>query len=1017
MPDWKRFQAAMVAGTRATEISNACVLAWSWLDLPSEERRARVADGIRTEAAARWMLQALSLVRLRIWREADIDSGDVARVQVFFDRIGAGRATTDDRNVMRHIEAATTITHAVTELFPGVAIAPVDPDQTTLQATLPALSAAIEGTGIGLVTPDSLETLRKTIETFATIGKGFTEQAARDHAWWMGLAWWSMGRGALDLGRNSSGSEAFEHAAAYYDRAGEAKSAADCRQRVSDLASHIKADFDSAAEPEVRNVLMPQEPLPRVQSLTRLVLEVGRTGDKFEAARIGEEAAQVLREVGFPDPEPAFDAAVDQWIETAADGCTGNALFARVCEVAGYWAVILGARTSTRLKGDPAASVRAERTLRGLTEFTSQLSRQAAEATRQAAQRLAVWDPPAAALLSEDNSIDVSIQRMKALSALDDALQQLRVACNEGASEAQLAQASALRAQAETLGSRVHIARAVIEQVYVLLALQRFEDVPALTDLALHTLREGKPAQLGTFATGFERELYLTAIDYKARALAAKGDHEAILALCGPVIRDIEGERARVSSPYQQSAFLATRAEIYEFVAASAYRTGRLDLLLAVTELLKARAALRSRLTPDPSVNAEVIEAEVHQVNEALLHAALGSDEERMLRERRRWLSTARAIARTRGGAAPPEISVSAIQGVLATDEAAISWFWIGNDIVIVLGITREDVRSAVTKLDATQQSQLADYLACVTSLSGESPRYERLIPRTDELVAALGAVLLPAEVRKLILAKSRLVLSPHRTLHLFPFHAAPWPDGEANRYLIECFAIRYAPNLSSLLLPWCGNEEGPVLAVGVAHFDDPDIPTLRNAEAEAAAVAAVHGANGHMLAGATREAFAALPLRDYRCLHLATHGSSVLAGDAADDPMQSCLYLRDGALSGWDIEALQFRAELVVLAACYSGQRSIAGRGLDKLPGDDLFGLQAVLFEAGIGTVLGALWPVEDATAFAILVDFHRAYAGGAAPDTALSTAIRAHLANSERRQDVFYWAPFFVSALGRRA
>ena len=193
-------------------------------------------------------------------------------------------------------------------------------------------------------------------------------------------------------------------------------------------------------------------------------------------------------------------------------------------------------------------------------------------------------------------------------------------------------------------------------------------------------------------------------------------------------------------------------------------------------------------------------------------------------------------------------------------------------------------------------------------------------------------------------------------------------------------------PNLTSLLLPWRGNSEGPVLAVGVTHFDDPDVPSLPNAEAEAAAVAAAHGAAGQVLAGATRAQFTALPLDKYRCLHLATHGSSVLAGDAVDDPLQSCLYLRDGALTGWEITALPLRAELVVLAACHSGQRSIAGRGLDKLPGDDIFGLQAVLFDAGVNTLLGTLWPVEDATAQAILVDFHRAYAGGAAPDEALA-------------------------------
>lgn len=58
MPDWKRFHAAMLAGTLQGELPNACELAWSWVDLAPDERRARVVDAIRTEAAARWLLQA-----------------------------------------------------------------------------------------------------------------------------------------------------------------------------------------------------------------------------------------------------------------------------------------------------------------------------------------------------------------------------------------------------------------------------------------------------------------------------------------------------------------------------------------------------------------------------------------------------------------------------------------------------------------------------------------------------------------------------------------------------------------------------------------------------------------------------------------------------------------------------------------------------------------------------------------------------------------------------------------------
>jgi CHAT domain-containing protein len=224
---------------------------------------------------------------------------------------------------------------------------------------------------------------------------------------------------------------------------------------------------------------------------------------------------------------------------------------------------------------------------------------------------------------------------------------------------------------------------------------------------------------------------------------------------------------------------------------------------------------------------------------------------------------------------------------------------------------------------------------------------------------------------------------------------------------LIELSAVRYVPNLTSLLLPWGGSSEGRVLAVGVKHFDDPAYESLWDAEAEAAAVAGIHGGRGDFASRLARE--------PYRCLHLATHGSSVLHGDAVDDPRLSSLSLRDGDLSAWDLSTLGVSAELVVLAACHSGQRAVFGRGLDALPGDDLFGLQAVFFEAGAWGVLGTLWPVDDETAREIMTAFHRAYASGVPPDAALQQAMAQYLTNPEGSPSPFMWAPFVLVTLGR--
>jgi CHAT domain-containing protein len=81
-------------------------------------------------------------------------------------------------------------------------------------------------------------------------------------------------------------------------------------------------------------------------------------------------------------------------------------------------------------------------------------------------------------------------------------------------------------------------------------------------------------------------------------------------------------------------------------------------------------------------------------------------------------------------------------------------------------------------------------------------------------------------------------------------------------------------------------------------------------------------------------------------------------------------------------------------------------------LPGDDLLGLQAALFDAGAGSVMGALWPVDNDSARAMLVGFHRTLASGASAAVALQAATRTYLANPFRRHTRFDWAPFFLTS-----
>src|SRR5258708_27795168 len=92
----------------------------------------------------------------------------------------------------------------------------------------------------------------------------------------------------------------------------------------------------------------------------------------------------------------------------------------------------------------------------------------------------------------------------------------------------------------------------------------------------------------------------------------------------------------------------------------------------------------------------------------------------------------------------------------------------------------------------------------------------------------------------------------------------------------------------------------------------------------------------------------------------------------------QSSHLVRVSPLDGLEIARLRLSAETVVLSACCSGQRPISRRGMQELPGDELFGLQAAFFRAGARRILGTLWPVASQVARQISTSFHSQLASG---------------------------------------
>jgi CHAT domain-containing protein len=127
-------------------------------------------------------------------------------------------------------------------------------------------------------------------------------------------------------------------------------------------------------------------------------------------------------------------------------------------------------------------------------------------------------------------------------------------------------------------------------------------------------------------------------------------------------------------------------------------------------------------------------------------------------------------------------------------------------------------------------------------------------------------------------------------------------------------------------------------------------------------------------------------------------------------------LELADGSVDGYEIAAAVLGCSVVVLTACYAGQRAIGGRGRLQQPGDELFGLSAAFLEARCGSVLAPTWPADDHAMARLITAFHQYLAQGVPADIALAQAQRSFLDTASGKERLaYYWAPLTLTAIGR--
>jgi CHAT domain-containing protein/tetratricopeptide (TPR) repeat protein len=276
----------------------------------------------------------------------------------------------------------------------------------------------------------------------------------------------------------------------------------------------------------------------------------------------------------------------------------------------------------------------------------------------------------------------------------------------------------------------------------------------------------------------------------------------------------------------------------------------------------------------------------------------------------------------------------------------------------------------------------------------------ERLTDLYSFLIAPVGGLLAPGDT---------LVFVPDRTLSAVPFSALR--NGRTGRLLVEDFPIGVTP--SAGLYRWATtrgrtlDDERPtrLLALGDPAFDPDSFPglgRLPGAAAEAAAIAQLYPDARLLLgAGATRER-----LLDFAgvstVVHVAAHvrhveGSPLVSTIALSPSVQG-----SGVLYAHELLHRDFhRTRLFVLSACSSAQ---------EIGDDRISGFVRPLLAAGVPSVIGTLWQIEDQAAGALMAKFHASYRRSGNPAAALReaqlTMIGESPGNSLRRVEV--WGSF---------
>jgi CHAT domain-containing protein len=187
-------------------------------------------------------------------------------------------------------------------------------------------------------------------------------------------------------------------------------------------------------------------------------------------------------------------------------------------------------------------------------------------------------------------------------------------------------------------------------------------------------------------------------------------------------------------------------------------------------------------------------------------------------------------------------------------------------------------------------------------------------------------------------------------------------------------------------------------------------LPRLPGTRREAERILPLFPSNQTLLALDSQASVALLQspsIKDYRYVHLATHGVFNTAEPALSGVILSLVDQQGRAVNGFlrlnEIFNLNLPAELVVLSACETGLG-------EQIRGEGMVGLTRGFFYAGSRRLLVSLWKVDDDATTALMTRFYQGLVQDKLSPAQALRAAQNHLRTNTNWDSPYFWSGFVL-------